>query len=101
MIGNSKGEVFRYDSDCNLKWSKMAHEGEVKQLLFDQKNRLIFSMGEEGSVIAWPERNTELEDERKRIVFRRRQVAFMSLSNSSNVLIVGSSEDKELTIWDY
>jgi hypothetical protein len=54
VIGTSKGEIFRYDSDCNVKWERQAHEGEVKMLLYDYKNRLIFSLGAEGRVVAWP-----------------------------------------------
>lgn len=27
VIGNSKGELYHYDSDCNLRWEKQAHQG--------------------------------------------------------------------------
>ena len=47
-----------YNSDCNWKWVKSAHEGEIRQVAYDNINRLIFSLGADGKVIAWPERNT-------------------------------------------
>ena len=54
MVGNGKGELQMYNSDCILKWQRSGHEGEVKQVVYDELNRLIFTMGGEGKVIAWP-----------------------------------------------
>lgn len=48
--------MFHYDSDCNIRWQKTAHESEIRQLEYDEKNRLLFTLGSEGKVIAWPER---------------------------------------------
>jgi hypothetical protein len=46
--------MFHYDSDCNIRWQKTAHESEIRQLEYDTKNRLLFTLGSEGKVIAWP-----------------------------------------------
>lgn len=32
VIGNSKGQMFHYDSDCNIRWQKCGHESEIRQL---------------------------------------------------------------------
>lgn len=91
MIGNSKGEMFHYDSDCNIRWQKTAHESEIRQLEYDAKNRLLFTLGSEGKVIAWPERTIQVEEERKLIVFKTKEINIFSISNKSNILIVGNT----------
>lgn len=61
MVGHSNGTLARYNSDANLIWQQpQAHEGEVRQLCYDPKNRLVISLGAEGKIAAWPERNPHL-----------------------------------------
>ena len=101
IVGSTRGNLQHFNSDCNFKWEKQAHEGEIRQILYDQLNRLIFSLGNDGKVIAWPERNTEVEEERKTITFKKKQITFMSLSPRNTLLAVGNSQDRDLTIWNY
>ena len=94
VVGNTRGELQHYNSDCNVRWTRQGHEGEVRQIMYDSMNRLMFSLGADGRIIAWPERNTQAEQERKTITFRRRQVGFMKLSTRNTLLAVGNFQDK-------
>jgi WD40 repeat protein len=101
VVGNSRGELQQFNSDCNLKWQRQAHEGEVRELFFDPINRLIFSLGTEGKVVAWPERNPLGEQERKSITFRQKQVNFMLIAPTHTLLLVGHTHDRDVTFWNY
>lgn len=100
-MGLSNGVVARYNSDAHLTWQKQAHEGEVRELRYDDRNRLIFSLGTEGRIIGWPERNTSLEQERKVINFKRKAINYLRISSNSTILVAGQMLEKELIIWDY
>ncbi len=72
--------MLKYNSDANLIWQRQAHEGEIKTLNYDSKNRLIFSLGAEGRAVAWPERDMPTEEERKVITFRKKALNFLKIS---------------------
>ena len=70
-------------------------------MLYDHVNRLVFTLGAEGKISAWPQRNTQAEQERKTINFRKKQVTFMRICPKNTLIATGNTQDNELTIWNY
>jgi hypothetical protein len=101
VVGLSSGMLVRYNSDVHPTWRRQGHEGEVKQLQYDSLHRLIWSLGADGRAVAWPERNPQIEEERKVITFNRKPVGILSIAPSSTLLVTGQLMDHDLTLWDY
>ena len=102
LIGTSKGDLSKYALNGERKWKICAHEGEVRVIKVDFENHLICTAGSDNNLIVWSEK-TILDEEnvRKRINFNQKDISMVELCPFANLLLVSSSADNSLTIWNY
>jgi WD40 repeat protein len=103
IIGNHKGELHSFSSLTGELLSRLVpHGNEVSCLRIDYENKIFVSAGWDSSVLIQREYGSAFSLVRElRNNFYSKEITFMEVSIFHNLIVIGSSHDCCLYVWDY